>query len=99
MRWMLLTMSRRVGCVEAGPRSGIERRSIDVLDLLLGVLDREVVRIPVARIDPQAGRDHLVRCQGRDDVCDDFSLAQAEFAGAHSVDVKLQARADRDPAG
>ena len=75
---------------DAGPRSGMERRSIDVLDLVLGILHGQIVRIAVARIDPEAGRDHLVRSQRGDDVLHHFPLAQAELARAHAVDVQLQ---------
>ena len=77
-------------------RSGSAQRNgaqIDqVLHLFLGILNSQVVGIAVARIDPQAGGDHLVRSQRGDDVGDNFFLTEPEFARPHAVDVELQRR-------
>ena len=89
---MLLTISRRVGsdCSAAAQR---DRPEIGQgLDLALRILHGQHVVVAGLRIDPEAGRDHLIGGQRGDDVVDHFALVEAQLAGAHAVDIELQRR-------
>ena len=66
---------------------------------LLGVLDGQEVVVAALRIDPDRRRDHLVRGERRDDVGDHVALAQPEPRRLHAIDVDVERRVARLPAG
>ena len=55
-------------------------------------MDGQKVVVAGARIDPVAGRDHLVRGQRGDDIVHHFLLAEAQLAGANPVNLEPQGR-------
>ncbi len=76
------------------PRSAQRNRPeiVEVPDLLLRILDRQVVVVSVFRVDPDTRRNHQIRSERRDHVRHDFFFAQAEFAGVHAIDIQPQRR-------
>src|SRR5689334_8447125 len=62
------------------------------LDLLLGILHVQKVIVVVFRIDPDVGRDHLIRRKGGNDVLYDLLFAEPQLSGASPVDFEPQRR-------
>src|SRR5262249_59236129 len=64
----------------------------EIFYLRLRVLNGQHIIIAGLRIDPEAGRDHLVRSEGRDHVVDHLPLVKSELARPDAVHVELQSR-------